>query len=225
MSVSKSKYTHDEKKEIAKSIENLKNNDHYREIFKILSEDPCNKYVENSNGIYQVFSALGDDTLDKINIYLAEVNRSNIKQSIDIQTIKVPIVAKSGRKYRHKNSDKNILKQQRLKKLLDQKPDYEVLQIQQIKPSINSSTKSTKTTRSTRSTTGSTQSTKSIKSPTTTNNTNVLEIKGNATKLTKLTKNPTIDKSTTNSRSRKSTTVGKVTSGQQSRAKSTQRSN
>lgn len=137
----KTRYTRDDRKHIVELIENLKNNDDYVTIFEILTDDPANSYMTNSNGVFLNLSAVSDSTLDRISKFLVKISKrktSNIE--VDVDVIPVTSSVKSNRTYKLSNYERNILKQQNLKKIMnDDNRDYEELSVKKIKTSKNSS--------------------------------------------------------------------------------------
>ena len=124
----KSKYSRDDRKHIAESIENLKNDEDYRAIFEILMDDSANSYTQNSNGVFLNFSAISDETLARIKKHLKKVNKSRDNEiEVDIDVIPNGNTFKNDRAYKLSNYEKNILKQRNLKKVLNDDGDYQEL--------------------------------------------------------------------------------------------------
>lgn len=124
----KIKYSRDARKHIVESIENLKNNDDYIAIFDIISEDETNIYTHNSNGVYLNLSTVSDKTLDKINKYLQKISKtkpSEIDMNVDV--IPTSNNRKNNRTYKFSNYEMNILKQQELRRVLNNENKYEVM--------------------------------------------------------------------------------------------------
>ncbi|AAV50647.1 hypothetical protein [Acanthamoeba castellanii mimivirus] len=122
----KSKYSRDDRKHIAESIENLKNDEDYVAIFEILMDDESNSYTENSNGVFLNLSTVSDTTLDRISKYLNKINTQKNKHiEVDTDIIPTLINNKNERTYKLSNYEKNIIKQRNLRKAVDDDVDYE----------------------------------------------------------------------------------------------------
>ncbi|BCS83177.1 hypothetical protein QLL95_gp0946 [Cotonvirus japonicus] len=142
MNYKKSKYSRDNRKHIVESIENLKNDEDYVEIFKILMRDEANSYTHNSNGVFLNLSLVSDKTLNQINKYINKLNNNN-NNHIEIDTDVIPNFgsAKNERTYRLSNYEKNIIKQRNLKKDLECNNDYEEFRFSTKKSKIKSTNK------------------------------------------------------------------------------------
>lgn len=132
MVLTKSRYTHDNRKDIAASIERLKNDEDYVVIFNILMGDDNNTYSSNSNGVYLNLSNICDSTLDKINKYLNKVNKINKKNIINNNRIykkNNDVVYEDddliSNKYKLSNYEKNILKKNKQQKMYEDNVEYE----------------------------------------------------------------------------------------------------
>ena len=130
----KSKYTRDDRKNIVKSIENLKDDTDYVIIFDILMSDTANDIIctTNSNGVFLNLSVVGDDTLDKINVYLDKISKSKQKSVIVddiVNAIPNTNSFKSDRTYKLSNYEQNIIRQRDLKKVLEKDNEYEELSL------------------------------------------------------------------------------------------------
>jgi hypothetical protein len=124
----KSKYTRDDRKHIAESIENLKNDEDYGAIFEILMDDAATIPTQNSNGVFLNLSVVSDETLTRIKKHLRKVNKKKINEiEVDIDVIPNGNMFKNDRVYKLSNYEKNILKQRNLKKVLNDDNDYEEL--------------------------------------------------------------------------------------------------
>lgn len=139
----KYKYSHDDRKCIAQSIENLKNDEDYVAIFEILTEDDSNYYTQNSNGVFLNLSVVSNQTLGKIKKYLEKIKKAKYDQNeISIDTIPNTGPSKNNRQYKLSNYEKNIIKQRNLKKIMNQDDDYEKLEftnkMKNIKPKKSS---------------------------------------------------------------------------------------
>lgn len=135
MSRNKSKYSRDDRKHIVESIENLRNDEDYVAIFKILTTDDASSYTQNSNGVFLNLSSLSDPTLDRVSKYLRKINRiRSSKVEVDVDIIPNGDISNNDRAYKLSNYEKNILKQRNLKKVLNDDGDYEELRLNQ-KPS------------------------------------------------------------------------------------------
>lgn len=128
MNRNKTKYTHDDRKHIVESIDNLKNDEDYVAIFEILTNNNSNSYTINSNGVFLNLSAVNDNTLDEISKYLNKINKKRIDNiEVDIDIIPNTNASKINRAYKLSNYEKNILKQRNLKKVLNEDGEYEEL--------------------------------------------------------------------------------------------------
>jgi hypothetical protein len=135
----RSKYSRDDRKNIVRLIENLKNDTDYVAIFDILMSDTANNIVctTNSSGVCLNLSAISDKTLDKINIYLDRVlskKKKNDEPEFDnisdiMNAIPVTTNNKSERAYKLSNYERNIIKQRDIKKILEKDKEYEELSI------------------------------------------------------------------------------------------------
>ena len=122
------KYSHDDRKYIAQSIENLKNAEDYVAIFEILMSDDPDCYNQNGNGVFLNVSVLSDKTLSKIKKYLDKIKKSNaVESETDIDIIPNTGSLKNDRQYKLSNYEKNIIKQRNLKKVLNEDNEYEEL--------------------------------------------------------------------------------------------------
>ena len=122
----KSRYSRDDRKRIAQTIENLKNDEDYVAIFEILTDDTANSYTENSNGVFLNFSAVSDDTLDKINKYIKKINKIRSNQiEVDVDVIPNGNASKHDRTHKLSNYEQNIIRQRNIKKVLNDENDYE----------------------------------------------------------------------------------------------------
>lgn len=157
---SRSRYTRDDRKQIAESIENLKNNEDYGAIFEILMDDTEKSYTQNSNGVFLNLSVVSDETLFKIKKYIKKLNK-NKADNVEIDTDMIPNsnILDDDRTYKLTNYEKNIIKQRNLKKVLNgDDDDYEELRFsakkktatKPDKQSKSRSSKSRKTTKASR---------------------------------------------------------------------------
>lgn len=125
----KSKFTRDDRKHIVESIENLKNDDDYKAIFEILTDDESILYTTNSNGVYLNLSIASDFTLERINKYLKKINKKKMNEiETDVNIIPYANTTKNDKTYKLSNYEKNILKQRNLKKVLNGDGEYKELQ-------------------------------------------------------------------------------------------------
>ena len=122
----RSRYSRDDRKHIAQTIENLKNDEDYVAIFEILTDDTGNSYTENSNGVFLNFSTVGDETLDKIIKYLKKVNKKRSNQiDVDVDVIPNGNSYKNDRIHKLSNYEQNIIRQRNIKKVLNDDNEYE----------------------------------------------------------------------------------------------------
>lgn len=124
------KYTHDEKKYMLEQIQNLKDPEHYSAIFEILCEDPKLNFRLNGNDVYLNLAVATNKTLialeKKLAIIYEEIN-SVKEEQVDV----VPFSSNDSknRAYKLSNYEKNLIKQRKLKKVLDEEADYAELDI------------------------------------------------------------------------------------------------
>jgi len=82
-------YTHLEKKNIVRKIEQIKSKRYFIEIFKIIKNDNI-KYTQNKNGLFIDMNKLSNDTIHKIDTYLKtlelNLSESDSKLSVDSLT-------------------------------------------------------------------------------------------------------------------------------------------
>ena len=126
--MNKSRYSRDDRRNMVRIIENLKNDEDYVAIFEILTDDPSITYTPNSNGVFLNLSTVSDSTLKKIKTYLKHIdtNRHALSDD-DSDIISANINTKPDRAYKLSNYEKNILKQRNLKKVLNEDNEYEEL--------------------------------------------------------------------------------------------------
>lgn len=130
----KHKYDRDERKHIAGLIENLKNKEDYIAIFEILMDDKANSYTQNSKGVFLNLSSVSNRTMRKIDRYLKKINKEKTNEiDLDVNVIPDQKITKSNRTYKLSNYEKNILKQRKLKKVLDDDSEYQVLKFSAVK--------------------------------------------------------------------------------------------
>ena len=114
------KFSHERRKYIAESIENLKNDDHYLAIFEILLEDSHNSYTQNSNGVFLNIANISDKTVARIVRYLDKISNTSVNiDSPDIDQLSRQMTLRTDRTYKLSNYEKNIIKQQNIKKILN----------------------------------------------------------------------------------------------------------
>ena len=141
MSHNKSQYSRDDRKHIVESIENLKNNEDYRAIFEILTDDESILCTSNSNGTFLNLSSASDNTLDRVSKYLKTVcKKRTVEVEVDIDVIPNNNNTKTDRAYKLSNYEKNILKQRNLKKVLNDDNEYEELRFTAKKKKTNPKT-------------------------------------------------------------------------------------
>jgi hypothetical protein len=76
---SNSKYSTEEKKNIARKIKELNNEEQWTQIFKIIRKET--KYTVNGNGVFLMFHLINDKTLDKVVSYLNKISKKNKKST------------------------------------------------------------------------------------------------------------------------------------------------
>lgn len=133
----KSRYSHEDRKNIARSIENLKSDKDYKKIFNILMNDKSNTYSQNSNGVFLNLSVIEDGTLRKITKYIYNLNKNKITEiETEIDILQGDDILNE-RTYKLSNYEKNILKQRNLKKVLNDEKDYQEFRLSSKKKSVN----------------------------------------------------------------------------------------
>lgn len=109
------RYSRDDRKQVMKRIESLKDEEDYNNIFDILNEDESNVWTSNSAGVFIDLSIVHNKTLDKIEKYLNKVDKKNQKYlDLDVDVLPQSTADSSDRTYRLSNYEQNIIKQRRL---------------------------------------------------------------------------------------------------------------
>lgn len=115
-------YSFYHKKKLAYRIEKIKTKKNYLKLFKIINED-SNKYTTNSNGVFFNMNSLKNSTIDKIEEFLDELDKSNeinnLANSIDTEFTPYSIDDFSDYKPigpKLSNHEKKILKRNNYKK-------------------------------------------------------------------------------------------------------------
>lgn len=103
---SKNIFTHQEKKQIALRIEQLRNKKHYKQVFKIVHDDK-NKFTSNDNGVYININSLNDKTLQKIKEYLDNIETS--KNIIPVPDEYVPYCSETTSDVRYSTHERSLL--------------------------------------------------------------------------------------------------------------------
>jgi len=111
----KTRYSREDRKQVMKRIESLKDEEDYNNIFDILNEDSSNVWTSNSGGVFIDLSIVHDTTLDKIDSYLDRLDRKRRKH-IEVDTDVLPLSSgpASDRTYRLSNYEQNIIKQRKI---------------------------------------------------------------------------------------------------------------
>lgn len=76
-------YNYSERKKISSKVMSIKKKDDYVRLFKIINQDPNNKFTENSNGIWLDFKSLSDETIEKVEKFLNKIKKKNKTDSIN----------------------------------------------------------------------------------------------------------------------------------------------
>lgn len=76
-------YSYSERKKLSAKIMNIKKKDDYIKIFKIINQDPNNKFTENSNGIWLDFKSLSDETISKVEKFLIKLKNKSDEDSVN----------------------------------------------------------------------------------------------------------------------------------------------
>jgi len=76
-------YSYSERKKLSSKIMNIKKKDDYIKIFKIINQDPNNKFTENSNGIWLDFKSLSDETISKVEKFLIKLKNKSDEDSVN----------------------------------------------------------------------------------------------------------------------------------------------
>lgn len=140
------KFTHEEKKYMLEQIQSLKDPQHYSAIFEILYEDPKLNFRLNGNDVYLNLAAAMNKTLVKLEKKLTEIylEINSVKEDEEIDIVPFSNSESKSRAYKLSNYEKNLIKQRKLKKMLDEETDYKELDIK--------GKKSTRTTKSRKAT-------------------------------------------------------------------------
>jgi hypothetical protein len=77
-------YTHTEKKDLVKKIEKITSKLHYKQIFKIIKSSGV-KITQNNNGVFFNMNELSNDTLQKIENYIDNVQQNKPQTNIDMK--------------------------------------------------------------------------------------------------------------------------------------------
>lgn len=114
-SKTKSAFSKEDREDIVRRIEKLTDPDHYTKIFYILTEDESIDYTHNSNGVFLNLTVVSDETLYRIEKFLAKLDKINRKsKTIELDEDVVPTgigCSTDDRMYRLSNYEKNIIKQ------------------------------------------------------------------------------------------------------------------
>jgi hypothetical protein len=70
------KFTHEQKKKLARKIEKVKSKQDILKIYKLISSEDA-RYNENSNGIFMFFHKLSDATYNKLDQFLYKTNKTH----------------------------------------------------------------------------------------------------------------------------------------------------
>jgi hypothetical protein len=130
--VVKSKYSRDDRQYIVDKVENLKNRKHYKKIFKILMSDPSISYSKSADNVYLDLAIINDATLDKVSKFL-NTRELNIDYEYQVPS-GLPDNVKNA--YKRSNFDNNIIKQQNIKKIMNNSDDYEEFNISNNKKNL-----------------------------------------------------------------------------------------
>jgi hypothetical protein len=76
-------YSYSERKKLSSKIMNIKKKDDYIKLFKLINQDPNNKFTENSNGIWLDFKSLSDQTISKVEKYLIKLKNKSDEDSVN----------------------------------------------------------------------------------------------------------------------------------------------
>ena len=76
-------YNYSERKKISSKVMSIKKKEDYVRLFKIINQDPNNKFTENSNGIWLDFKSLSDETIEKVEKFLNKIKKKNKTDSIN----------------------------------------------------------------------------------------------------------------------------------------------
>lgn len=119
---------------LGKTLENLKDEEDLRTVFKIISKDPNLTFGKSTSSVYFDLANVSDDTLQKLCRSLKKINNKKTNE-IEVDTSIIPEYAsQSNRTYKLTNYEKNILKRRNQKKVLDEDDDYKELSFSYKKP-------------------------------------------------------------------------------------------
>ena len=76
-------YNYSERKKISSKVMSIKKKEDYVRLFKIINQDPDNKFTENSNGIWLDFKSLSDETIEKVEKFLNKIKKKIKTDSIN----------------------------------------------------------------------------------------------------------------------------------------------
>ena len=79
----KKTYSYSERKKLSAKIMSIKKKEDYIKLFKIINQDPNNKFTENSNGIWLDFKSLSDETISKVEKYMIKLKNKNDEDSVN----------------------------------------------------------------------------------------------------------------------------------------------
>lgn len=123
------RYGRSERKHIGNMIEGLKEAKDYQAVFDILNSDPKKIWTINSNGVHIDLAIVADNTLEKIVQYIQKINNEKnqiINLDTDIIVDNNEVTQK--RVYKLSNYEQNIMKQRKLKKVINNEEEYEEFQ-------------------------------------------------------------------------------------------------
>ena len=125
------KYTHDEKKYMLEQIQNLKTPEHYSAIFEILCEDPKLNFRLNGNDVYLNLAAATTKTLVRLEKKLGDIYEyiNSLQEDKEVDAVPFSNTDFKNRAYKLSNYEKNLIKQRKLKKVLNEQSDYAELDI------------------------------------------------------------------------------------------------
>ena len=77
----KKTYSYSDRKKLSAKIMNIKKKEDYIKVFKIVNQDPNNKFTENSNGIWLDFKSLSDETISKVEKFIIRLKNKSDEDS------------------------------------------------------------------------------------------------------------------------------------------------
>ena len=124
----------EEKERIVQRIGYIKDGQVYKKIFKMLTKGDNKIYTKNSNGVFLNLSSVPDDRLLEVKDFLdkhSKAKQKDVKENLEyVPYIASEAVATEGPKLT--NYEKNILKQKKIKNMIDGGEEMEKMDVNTI---------------------------------------------------------------------------------------------